>query len=80
MMHSGLSHFVGRGLPSVWSFVSGRQSTAPPGSESQFTERDLQVIRQWAKQLDEWLAHYNGASSKWKCGWSWGAVRSANFY
>jgi hypothetical protein len=76
MMHSGLSHFVGRSLPSVWSFVSGQDSNAPPGAESQFTERDLQVIRHWAKQLDDWLVHYNGASRKYKIGYYGARLRS----
>lgn len=64
MMHSGLSHFVGRGLPSIWSFVSGKGSGKLLNTEWTFTDQDLQVIRRWAKGLDEWLVRYNGASRK----------------
>ncbi|KAH8693711.1 hypothetical protein BGW36DRAFT_209571 [Talaromyces proteolyticus] len=62
MMHSGISHFVGRGLPSIWSFVSGKGTVKLVSAETTFTDQDFQVIRRWAKELDEWLVRYNGAS------------------
>ncbi|EAW10259.1 uncharacterized protein ACLA_047280 [Aspergillus clavatus NRRL 1] len=62
MMHHGLSHFVGRKLPTIWSFVSARETDALPPVGTPFTEKDSQVIRLWAKKLDEWLVQYNGAS------------------
>ncbi|GFF28846.1 hypothetical protein IFM51744_00670 [Aspergillus udagawae] len=62
MMHQGLSHFVGRKLPTIWSFVSARESDALSSVGTPFTEKDCQVIRLWAKKLDEWLVQYNGAS------------------
>jgi hypothetical protein len=64
MMHQGLSHFVGRKLPTIWSFVSARESDALSSVGTPFTEKDCQVIRLWAKKLDEWLVQYNGASRK----------------
>jgi hypothetical protein len=64
MMHQGLNHFVGRKLPTIWSFVSARDSDALPSVGTPFTEKDSQVIRLWAKKLDEWLVQYNGASRK----------------
>ncbi|KAH3023782.1 hypothetical protein KXV89_009013 [Aspergillus fumigatus] len=62
MMHQGLNHFVGRKLPTIWSFVSARDSDAVPSVGTPFTDKDSQVIRLWAKKLDEWLVQYNGAS------------------
>ena len=62
MMHQGLSHFVGRGLPSIWSFLSATDADFALSGHTPFTERDSQVIRLWAKGLDNWLVRYNGAS------------------
>jgi hypothetical protein len=42
--------------------VSARDSDALPSVGTPFTEKDSQVIRLWAKKLDEWLVQYNGAS------------------
>lgn len=62
MMHVGLSHFTGRGLPTIWSFISsndleGRTQVAFP-----FTDTDAKVIGDWAKQLDDWLVSSNSQS------------------
>ncbi|ORY11746.1 hypothetical protein BCR34DRAFT_483798 [Clohesyomyces aquaticus] len=60
MMHVGLGHFTGRGLPTIWSFISSTQADgisaplSPP-----FTDRDAQVIQDWAKNLDDWLVSSN---------------------
>ncbi|CAK7199393.1 hypothetical protein SEUCBS139899_002072 [Sporothrix eucalyptigena] len=57
MMHTGLTHFTGRGLPTIWS-VFGRDSGrihVPP----QFTATDAAVIRDWARQLDDWLVEFS---------------------
>lgn len=62
MMHQGLSHFVGRGLPTIWSFLSTIESDFAPTGHTPFTEHDSQVMRLWAKGLDNWLIRYNGAS------------------
>ena len=53
MMHFGLSHFVGRDADIV------------PTARSPFTESDLQVIRHWARKLDDWLVRYNGSSREY---------------
>jgi len=60
MMHSGLSHFTGRGLPTIWSFISSNQileGSARPAYI--FTDADSKVIRDWARQLDDWLVQWN---------------------
>ncbi|KAJ5964426.1 uncharacterized protein N7479_004302 [Penicillium vulpinum] len=62
MMHFGLSHFVGRGLPSIWSSINTDETDIVPTARSPFTENDLQVIRHWARKLDDWLVRYNGSS------------------
>ena len=59
MMHIGLSHFTGRGLPTIWSFISSNQTENAPGSPSIFTDADVKVIREWARQLDDWLVQWN---------------------
>ncbi|KAH7336457.1 hypothetical protein BKA65DRAFT_34448 [Rhexocercosporidium sp. MPI-PUGE-AT-0058] len=59
MMHIGLSHFVGRGLPTIWSFISSGQVDSTTRPPSAFTEADGKVIREWAKQLDDWLVLWN---------------------
>ncbi|PWY93607.1 hypothetical protein BO94DRAFT_347320 [Aspergillus sclerotioniger CBS 115572] len=62
MMHHGLSHFVGRGLPTIWSFVSAREREVLSPVRMPFTDKDGQVIRLWARKLDDWLVRYNVAS------------------
>jgi hypothetical protein len=73
MMHTGLTHFTGRGLPTIWSCFS---ESPPPHSNqfahgggqggninisgtSTFTTIDAAVIRDWARQLDEWLVEFS---------------------
>jgi len=55
MMHTGLSHFTGRGLPTIWSFVSFDQPKSCSTYFFPFRDRDAQVIREWVKNLDDWL-------------------------
>ncbi|KAJ5175266.1 uncharacterized protein N7482_001143 [Penicillium canariense] len=62
MMHYGLSHFVGRGLPTIWCSINEDLSGHTHISQSSFTEHDSEVIRLWARKLDDWLVLYNGAS------------------
>ncbi|KAE8147696.1 hypothetical protein BDV25DRAFT_29110 [Aspergillus avenaceus] len=62
MMHQGLSHFVGRGLPTIWSFVSATELDTMTCVRTPFTDEDSRVIRLWAKKLDDWLVRYNGTS------------------
>lgn len=58
MMHVGLTHFSGRGLPTIWSYVSNTHRTT--ASELvPFSGVDAAVIRDWARQLDAWLAHFS---------------------
>lgn len=64
MMHSGLSHFVGRGLPTIWCSINADITDRIPVVRSPFTEQDSEVIRLWARRLDEWLVRYNGAIRK----------------
>lgn len=65
MMHCGISHFVGRGLPTIWSHINADIANAMPVVSAPFTENDSQVIRLWARKLDDWLVRYNGASRKY---------------
>jgi hypothetical protein len=60
MMHTGLTHFTGRGLPTIWSCFS--MVTDQPHLTSPFTPVDAAVIRDWAAQLDRWLARFNRSS------------------
>ncbi|KAJ5108978.1 hypothetical protein N7456_005653 [Penicillium angulare] len=63
MMHLGLSQFVGRGLPTIWcSINSDISENSITSVRSSFTEQDSEVIRLWARRLDDWLVRYNGAS------------------
>ncbi|KAJ5778216.1 hypothetical protein N7520_001462 [Penicillium odoratum] len=62
MMHYGLSHFVGRGLPTIWCAINADVSDCITAVQSPFTEQDSEVIRLWARKLDDWLVRYNGAS------------------
>jgi hypothetical protein len=64
MMHYGMSHFVGRGIPTIWSSVNSDVADAIPVVRTPFTENDSKVIRLWARKLDDWLVRYNGASRK----------------
>lgn len=58
MMHTGLTHFTGRGLPTIWScFTGGIPDSA--NWTSTFTAVDAAVIRDWARQLDEWLVEFS---------------------
>ncbi|CZT47571.1 uncharacterized protein RSE6_08147 [Rhynchosporium secalis] len=59
MMHIGLSHFVGRGLPTIWSFISSGQVDSTIKPPPAFTEADGKVIKDWARQLDDWLVLWN---------------------
>jgi hypothetical protein len=65
MMHFGLSHFVGRGLPTIWSFISANDGDIVSTIRSPFTENDSRVIRNWAQKLNDWLVRYNGVSRKY---------------
>ncbi|KAH8595745.1 hypothetical protein B0O99DRAFT_153855 [Bisporella sp. PMI_857] len=59
MMHVGLSHFAGRGLPTIWSFVSSTALEGSPLPIFPFTDTDAKIIKEWAKNLDDWLATSN---------------------
>lgn len=73
MMHTGLTHFTGRGLPTIWSCFSeslpshaqqlapgvGQAGNVNISSTSTFTTVDAAVIRDWARQLDEWLVEFS---------------------
>ncbi|KAJ0415156.1 hypothetical protein BJY00DRAFT_305108 [Aspergillus carlsbadensis] len=61
MMHTGLTHFAGRGLPTIWSCFTSDVSTAV-NLTSNFTAVDTAVIRDWARQLDEWLVEFSQTS------------------
>ncbi|KAL6924017.1 hypothetical protein ACHAPO_006555 [Fusarium lateritium] len=59
MMHTGLSHFTGRRLPTIWScFEDSRVENN--NFTTSFTAIDGILIRDWAKQLDDWLVEFNG--------------------
>lgn len=58
MMHIRLGHFIGRGLPTIWSFISSNQVHGA-STAYDFTEADGKVMRDWARQLDEWLVTWN---------------------
>ncbi|KAF3386726.1 hypothetical protein F1880_000869 [Penicillium rolfsii] len=62
MMHYGLSHFVGKGLPTVWCSINADISGDIPAPQSSFSDHDSDVIRLWARKLDDWLVRYNGTS------------------
>ncbi|ERT00489.1 uncharacterized protein SPSK_08720 [Sporothrix schenckii 1099-18] len=63
MMHTGLTHFTGRGLPTIWSVFTSDAgaSTRSTGGASTppFTAIDAAVIRDWARQLDDWLVEFS---------------------
>lgn len=56
MMHTGLTHFAGRGLPTIWSSFTSDVSAV--NLTSSFTAVDTAVMRDWARQLDEWLVEF----------------------
>lgn len=62
MMHTGLTHFTGRDLPTIWSCFSAPGEW--PLLTTPFTAVDGAVIRDWATQLDRWLARFNTPSRK----------------
>ncbi|WDK12789.1 hypothetical protein CGRA01v4_04070 [Colletotrichum graminicola] len=58
MMHTGLTHFTGRGLPTIWSCFETEPTVAQISSVS-FSGVDGAVIRDWARQLDDWLVEFS---------------------
>ncbi|KAF2097189.1 hypothetical protein NA57DRAFT_41415, partial [Rhizodiscina lignyota] len=58
MMHTGLTHFTGRGLPTIWSCFSDAPLRIVE-SATTFSGVDAAVIRDWARQLDEWLVEFS---------------------
>lgn len=63
MMHVGLTHFAGRGLTTIWSCFSG-DAQRPPRGKGSFSGVDTAVIRDWARQLDDWLVQFSADSSE----------------
>lgn len=61
-MHNGLSHFAGRGLPTIWSVISSSQAEVGIAPVFPFTDRDAQIIKEWARSLDDWLVSSNRQS------------------
>lgn len=61
MMHTGLTHFTGRGLPTIWSCFS-KVPEETLNHASPFTGVDSAVIRDWARQLDDWLAQFSAGT------------------
>ncbi|KAE8554298.1 hypothetical protein EYB25_002836 [Talaromyces marneffei] len=59
MMRTGLTHFTGRGLPTIWSCFTTDQPPATVTLSNNFTAVDAAVIRDWARQLDEWLVDFS---------------------
>lgn len=62
MMYTGLAHFSGRGLPTIWSYFSNDSATYTNPLSYPFTSVDAAVIRDWARQLDDWLVQFSKAS------------------
>ncbi|KAH6616250.1 fungal transcriptional regulatory protein [Boeremia exigua] len=62
MMHTGLSHFAGRGLPTIWSCITGEIAATRDVTCMEtivpFTAVDAAVLRDWARQLDIWLEDF----------------------
>ena len=56
MMHTGLSHFSGRGLQTIWSCFE--TDITPPGEDA-LSPVDAAVIRDWARGLDDWLVEFS---------------------
>ena len=60
MMHTGLTHFTGRGLPTIWScFDQAPAAVANITTSNSFTAVDAAIIRDWARQLDDWLIEFS---------------------
>ena len=57
-MHTGLTHFTGRGIATIWSCFSSDDDCQPRVVLSSFTAVDSAVIRDWARQLDDWLTQF----------------------
>lgn len=57
MMHTGLSRFAGRSLPTIWSCFASNPSDAVSAADP-FTPVDAAVIRDWARHLDDWLVEF----------------------
>lgn len=68
MMHTGLAHFTGRGLPTIWSCFESRPPPATATAADStaagppFSAVDAAVIRDWARQLDEWLVDFSSGT------------------
>lgn len=58
MMHVGLAHFAGRGLTTIWSCFSDTEQIVQQSDET-LSGVDAAVIRDWARQLDDWLLHFS---------------------
>lgn len=63
MMHTGLSRFAGRGLPTIWSCFTGKL-VSDTASMFPFTPVDAAVIRDWARSLDDWLVEFTKAGDE----------------
>lgn len=60
MMHTGLTHFTGRRLPTIWScFDQPAEAVVNRMSSTSFDAVDDAVIRDWARQLDDWLTEFS---------------------
>ncbi|KAL1890074.1 hypothetical protein Sste5346_008511 [Sporothrix stenoceras] len=60
MMHTGLTHFTGRGLPTIWSvFTTSNSAKKNRVPIAPFSAIDAAVIRDWARQLDDWLVEFS---------------------
>ncbi|CAK7222208.1 hypothetical protein SCUCBS95973_004764 [Sporothrix curviconia] len=60
MMYTGLTHFTGRGLPTIWSvFTTSSTHIKRNDRLPAFSAIDAAVIRDWARQLDDWLVEFS---------------------
>ncbi|RMY77269.1 hypothetical protein D0862_13589 [Hortaea werneckii] len=59
MMHVGLTHFAGRGLPTIWSYFAKDGYSDVVLTGHSYSGVDTAVIRDWARQLDDWLARFS---------------------
>lgn len=62
MMHTGLTHFTGRGLPTIWACFTS--DTPTMSDSSSFSGVDAAVIRDWARQLDDWLVEFGARNEE----------------
>lgn len=62
-MHTGLTHFTGRGLPTIWACFSGELAVTIDPAVS-FSDVDAAVIRDWARQLDDWLVEFGARNDE----------------